>query len=111
MDFERGSTGNKSDKSVFSTQLKRWIALLAITSFIIVEVCYIITHIYSETHYSADVHFNTNKFSCDKTVDISNTLQVNICNKLVNIFKTLNNTVKYVSFNETELFTLAQLLR
>ena len=101
------SSSNRSYTTALFVQIKKIVAILSIITFLVLEIyaCYSLTHLYGGGK------INTQNFSCDKNIDISNTLHVNICNKLISIFQNWNNTVKAVTISDDEWFMLAQLLR
>src|SRR5271170_6521817 len=90
-------------------QIRRTLAILSIITFAILEIyaCYSL----SQPHIHGEHKINTTNFSCDRNIDIGNTLHVNICNRLINIFQNWNNTLKEVTLSDSEWDTLAQLLR
>ena len=103
------TASNASDKSVYSL-LRKIVAILSVITFIILEIyaCYSISHIYADKHTYTP---NLSHFSCDKNIDVNDKLHVNICNRLINIFQSWNNTLREVSLKAEEWSELAHLLR
>jgi hypothetical protein len=105
MDNENPAHNNSQD---IVTQVKRWAIVLSFITFLVLEIyaCYSISH-----SYEPNSELNPKKFSCSKNIDISNNLHVNICNKLINLFKNWNNTLKEVTLTDVEWYTLSHVLR
>jgi|SRR5271170_406901 len=95
--------------SAFFVQIRRVLAILSFVTFIVLEIyaCYSLSH----GHLHSEHKINTSNFRCDKNIDIGDTLHVNICNRLINIFQNWNNTLNEVTLTDSDWDTLTQLLR
>jgi hypothetical protein len=93
----------------YFSRIKRAALLLAFISLLILEI-YICYYVTLTSHFDPG-KINTSKFTCGENIDINNELHVNICNKLINIFKFSNKTDRRVTLTSNEWSSLANLLR